>query len=90
MLLKIPCIFVRHIDHDSLQYLLDKMEAKLWLIWWILLLKEFNFEVKYRKGYENKVEGHLSLPESNNEKLGEINIDEAFSNELTINILRGI
>ena len=39
-----------HIDDDALRYLMVKKDAKLRLIRWGLLLHEFYFEVKDRKG----------------------------------------
>ena len=42
-----------HTDHAALRYLMAKKDAKPRLIRWALLLQEFNFEVKDRKGCEN-------------------------------------
>jgi hypothetical protein len=36
-------------DHAALKYLLTKKDAKPWLIRWILLLQEFNLEIKDKK-----------------------------------------
>ncbi|XP_061361262.1 uncharacterized protein LOC133305144 [Gastrolobium bilobum] len=44
----------------TLRYLFAKKEAKPRLIRWILLLQEFNLEVKERKGCENHITYHLS------------------------------
>ena len=47
-------------DYAALKYLLTKKDAKPWLIRWILLLQEFDLEIKDKKIVENSVANHLS------------------------------
>ena len=47
-------------DHSALKYLLTKQDAKARLIRWVILLQEFNLQIKDKKGVENVVADHLS------------------------------
>ena len=68
-------------DHAAIRYLLTKKDAKPRLIRWILLLQEFDLEIRDKKGSENSVADHLSrLPPL---ELGKDNIpiDDSFRDE---------
>ncbi|GJT93660.1 reverse transcriptase domain-containing protein [Tanacetum coccineum] len=54
-------------DHSALKYLLAKQDAKPRLLWWILLLQEFDVIIHDKKGAENLAADHLSRLENPHE-----------------------
>nr|XP_009799831.1 PREDICTED: uncharacterized protein LOC104245836 [Nicotiana sylvestris] len=53
-----------HTDHSAIRYLLTKKESKARLMRWVLLLQEFDLEIRDRKETENQVADHLSRLEN--------------------------
>ncbi|GKB44878.1 reverse transcriptase domain-containing protein, partial [Tanacetum coccineum] len=51
-------------DHSALKYLFAKQDAKPRLLRWILMLQEFNIEIRDKKGAENLAADHLSRLEN--------------------------
>ncbi|CAL8083265.1 unnamed protein product [Prunus armeniaca] len=76
-----------YIDHAALKYLLAKKDAKPRLIRWILLLQEFDLEIKDKKGSENVVADHLSrLVHVSNEEEDSLLLREIFPDEQLFSI----
>ena len=58
-----------------------KNEAKPRLVRWVLLLQEFDLEIRDKKGVENLIADHLSRIEQDEEEAKAIPIGDAFSDE---------
>ncbi|GJW19373.1 DNA-directed DNA polymerase [Tanacetum coccineum] len=64
-------------DHSALKHLFKKQDVKPRLIRWILLLQEFNIEIKDKKGTKNVAADHLSWIE-NDETSDDSDVDDKF------------
>ena len=67
-----------HTDHSTIKYLMDKKDAKPRLIRWVLMLQEFDLEIKDKKGTENLIVDHLSRLEG---PINEVQINDNFPDE---------
>ncbi|CAN6453582.1 unnamed protein product [Victoria cruziana] len=76
-------------DHAALKYLMSKKDSKPRLIRWILLLQEFDLEIKDKKGSENVVADHLSrvLVEVERDQLP---VSDTFPDEYFLGIMSAI
>ena len=77
-----PCLIgnrvIVHTDHSTIKYLMTKKDTKPRLIRWVLLLQEFDLEIKDKKGTKNLVADHLSRLEGPSK---EIHIHDDFPDE---------
>ncbi|GJS07755.1 reverse transcriptase domain-containing protein [Tanacetum coccineum] len=76
-------------NHSALKYLLAKQDAKPRLLWWILLLQEFDVIVRDKKGVENLAADHLSrLENPHQDVLENKEINETFHLETLDQMIR--
>jgi hypothetical protein len=73
-------------DHAALKYLLTKKDAKPCLIRWILLLQEFDLEIKDKRRVENSIADHLSRMQFENPQ--ELPINDSLRDNMLYEINR--
>ena len=67
-----------HTDHSAVKYPMTKKDAEPRLIRWVLLLQEFDLEIKDKKGTENLVVDYLSRLEGPKD---EVQVNDDFPDE---------
>nr|GEU43327.1 reverse transcriptase domain-containing protein [Tanacetum cinerariifolium] len=73
------------IHYATLKYLLSKQDAKPRLLWWVLLLQEFDIIIRDKKGTNNLATDHLSRLENPHKDVFENKeINENFSLETLV------
>ena len=70
-----------HTDHAVIKYFMAKKEVKPRLVRWVLLLQEFDLEIKDKKGSDNLIADHLSRLERPVEDENGNEISENFPKE---------
>ena len=74
---------VVHTDHSAIKYLMTKKDVKPRLIRWVLLLQEFDVEIKDKKCTENLVADHLSRLEGAKD---DVLVNDEFPDEKLLSI----
>ena len=73
-------------DHAALKYMFTKKDAKPRLIRWILLLQEFDLEIKDKKGVENSIANYLSKMQFENSQ--ELPINDSLRDDMLFKVTK--
>lgn len=71
-------------DHVAIKYLLTKSNSTPRLIRWVLLLQEFDLEIREKKDSENVVADHLSRLNNSEMTIKEDEIQEEFPDKILL------
>lgn len=71
-------------DHVAIKYLLTKSNSTPRLIRWVLLLQEFDLEIRDKKDSENVVADHLSRLNNSEMTIKEDEIQEEFPDKILL------
>ena len=86
-----PYILGSHVivytDHAAIKYLMAKKDVKLRLIRLVLLLQEFDLEIKDKKGSDNVIADHLSRIQKPDEEKEGNEIEENFPDEQLFQVI---
>ncbi|XP_021743097.1 uncharacterized protein LOC110709193 [Chenopodium quinoa] len=75
-------------DHAALKYLLSKKDTKPRLIRWVLLLQDYDIEIRDKKGAENVVADHLSRLPIVEGEIEALPIDDSFPDDQLFAIIQ--
>ena len=76
-----------HTNHTTIKYLMAKKDAKPRLIRWVLVLQEFDLDIKDKKGSDNVIADHSSRLEKPREDERGIELEENFPDEHLFQVL---
>ena len=76
-----------HTNHAAIKFLVAKKDTKPRLMKWVLLLQEFDLEIKYKKGSDNVIVDPLSIFEKPTKDERGTELEENFPGEQLFQVL---